>query len=192
MRAPSSARSLVIRHHRGLPASVPADGATTAAEPVPAASASRRRSASNFRSSNRLTSFPSGCRPDRRHRPPGAGAGRGRAIAAPGWRDQPSQQSSAPPPPGLSSPGVRQPRGTPQPAEHGAAARRRGGECAADPENPESNGGVFRSRQDHRPHHLVRCGCRGDRSVRSTAGGAPGLQYASADRSGGRPMPSSR
>ena len=37
--------------------------------------------------------------------------------------------------------------------QHRAAARRRGDQRAAVAENPERAGGVFRARQDHRPHH---------------------------------------
>ena len=52
----------------------------------------------------------------------------------------------------------------------------------ADAKDRQRPRGVFRPRQDHRPHHLVRCGDRRNRAIRRAAGHRTGLLHASADR----------
>ncbi len=52
----------------------------------------------------------------------------------------------------------------------------------ADPEDRERPRGVFRPRQDHRPHHHVRCRDRRNGAIRRAAGDRAGLLHAAADR----------
>ncbi len=63
-----------------------------------------------------------------------------------------------------------------------SAAGRYGRHRDADAENPQRPGGVFRPRQDHRPHHFVRCGDRRNSAIRRAAGHRAGLLHAPADR----------
>jgi len=59
-----------------------------------------------------------------------------------------------------------------------AGSRRSAGGAGADPAHLESDRGVFRSRQDYRPHHYFRCGDRRDGAVRRAAGNAACLLHA--------------
>ena len=63
-----------------------------------------------------------------------------------------------------------------------AAAGRYGRHRDADAEDPQRPGGVFRPRQDHRPHHFVRCGDRRNGAIRRAAGHGAGVLHAAADR----------
>ena len=55
-----------------------------------------------------------------------------------------------------------------------------------------TRGGVLRARQDHRPHHHLRCRDRRDGAVRRAAGDAARLLHPPADRDRRTPMRSSR
>ena len=124
---------------------------------------------------------------------PGAGAIQSAAAGAAARRrpvaPQPPPRASsrrsqprAPTLPGLP-PGQRQPRGTPgQPAD---TAPQPGDEVVIAPPpqtHRQSDRGVLRSRQDHRPHHLVRRRDQRDGAVRRAAGDAARLLHAPADR----------
>ena len=71
-----------------------------------------------------------------------------------------------------------------------ATERSRGRAAAA--AHRQSDRGVLRPRQDHRPHHLVRRRDRRDRAVRRAAGDAARLLFAAADRDAADRLPSSR
>ena len=66
--------------------------------------------------------------------------------------------------------------------QYRAAAGRRGGGRAAAATHQQSDRGIFRPRQDHRPHHLVRRRHQRDRAVRRAAGDAARVLFAPADR----------
>ena len=63
-----------------------------------------------------------------------------------------------------------------------SAVGRYGRHRDADAEDRQRPRGVFRPRQDHRPHHFVRCGDRRNRAIRRAAGHRAGLLHAPADR----------
>ena len=80
--------------------------------------------------------------------------------------------------PGL--PGANPP---PQPADTVTAARRHRDHRNADAKNREFARGIFRARQDHRPHHQLRCRHWRNGAVRRAAGDGAGLLHAPSDRS---------
>ncbi len=80
---------------------------------------------------------------------------------------------------------LRRPRSKPDTATDGHFPRpgRRYDRCRdADRENRERPGGICRPRQDHRPHHQIRCRNRRNGAIRRAAGHGAGLLYAAADR----------
>ncbi len=112
-------------------------------------------------------------------------------------RRLPAHRQSPPMPIAVARPPLRRrraPRDPPRrPIRHaatgryGAAATSPGRTISSVTETPtakdrERPRGVCRPRQNHRPHHLVRCGDRRNRAIRRTAGHRAGLLHATADR----------
>ena len=112
------------------------------------------------------------------------------------------QAQPLPPPPGATAaPPAQRARVSPPPANprasqfaavgqsaapatrrYRSAVGRHGRHRDADGEDSERPSGLFRPRQDHRPHHFVRRGDRRNGAIRRAAGHRAGVLHAAADR----------
>ena len=172
-------------------------GGTLAAGPVAAQSTFRRRAAASAGrcsqrrvpgSSRRRCRFP-GQNPRPAFPAPRSPSGiQSAALAAAARRDD--RPATPPPARRHRRRRLQRARVTPQPANppppaagrHRTAAGRHDHHRNADAKDRKRAGGLLRPRQDHRPHHRLRCRDRRDGAVRRAAGDAAGVLHAPADR----------